>query len=225
MTVGADVTLWHIPLPDKSPGPEAWALLDGRERQRAEKFIHDRDRHRFVAAHAGLRLALAAETGQPPRALNFTTTPGGKPQLERHALSFNLSHTGAVAIVATCRGSVVGVDVEMAGRLRDLDGLAGMVMTPDEKAGFADLPAALRQIVFMRVWTRKEALLKADGRGLMYDPRKVEVGVDDGAERTVVLEGISWTLRDVTLAPDLAAAVCVSGPLASIHQRGVAPLA
>jgi len=82
MTVGADVTLWHIPLPDKSPGPEAWALLDGRERQRAEKFIHDRDRHRFVAAHAGLRLALAAETGQPPRALNFTTTPGGKPQLE-----------------------------------------------------------------------------------------------------------------------------------------------
>jgi len=59
----------------------------------------------------------------------------------------------------------------------------------------------------------------------MYDPRKVEVGVDDGAERTVVLEGISWTLRDVTLAPDLAAAVCVSGPLASIHQRGVAPLA
>lgn len=225
MTIGVDVTLWRIPLPETSPGPEAWALLDGRERRRAEKFIHDRDRHRFVAAHAGLRLALAAETGQPPRALSFTTTAGGKPQLERHALSFNLSHTGAVAVVATCRGSVVGVDVEMAGRLRDLDGLAGMVMTPCEQAGFATLPKDLRQIVFMRVWTRKEALLKADGRGLTYDPRKVEVGTDDGAERTVVLEGISWTVRDVALAPDLAAAVCVSGALASIHQRNVAPLA
>ncbi|WP_316978800.1 4'-phosphopantetheinyl transferase family protein [Shumkonia mesophila] len=225
MTPGTDVTLWRIPLPEKSPGPQAWALLDDRERQRAERFIHDRDRHRFVAAHAGLRLALAAETGQPPRALGFTATPGGKPQLERHALSFNLSHSGAIAVVATCRGSAVGVDVEMAGRLRDLDGLAGMVMTPDEQARFAVLPQDLRQVAFMRVWTRKEALLKADGRGLTYDPRKVEVDIDDGAERTVVLEGISWTLRDVALAPDLAAAVCVSGPLASIRQRSVAPLA
>ncbi|MBE0531165.1 MAG: 4'-phosphopantetheinyl transferase superfamily protein [Rhodospirillales bacterium] len=224
MTLGTNVTLWRIQLPDKSPGPEAWALLDGRERQRAEKFIHDRDRHRFVTAHAGLRLALAAETGQPPHALSFTVAPGGKPQLERHALSFNLSHTGTVAVVATCRGSAVGVDVEMAGRLRDLDGLAGMVMTPDEQVRFADLPPDFRQIAFMRVWTRKEALLKADGRGLMYDPRKVDVGVDDGTDRAIVLEGISWTVRDVPLAPDLAAAVCVSGPLASIHQRGVAPM-
>lgn len=224
MTKGAEVTIWRIPLPDKAPGPSAWALLDGCERDRADRFVHDRDRHRFITAHAGLRLALAAETGQPPRTIKFTTTPRGKPQLERHVLSFNLSHSGTIALVATCRGSAVGVDVETAGRLRDLDGLAGMVMTPDEQARFASLPQDQCQLVFMRLWTRKEALLKADGRGLMYDPRKVNVGIDDCEERVIVLDDISWTLRDIRMASDLAATVCVSGPLTSIQQRDVAPL-
>jgi len=53
----------------------------------------------------------------------------------------------------------------------------------------------------------------------------VDIGIGDGAERTVVLEGFSWTPRDIALAPDLTIAVCVSGPLASIRQRNVAPLA
>jgi len=224
MTLGTDVTIWRIPLPDKAPGPSAWALLDGHERDRAERFIQDRDRHRFVAAHAGLRLALAAETGQPPRTLKFTTTPRGKPRLERHALSFNLSHTGTIAVVATCRRSAVGVDVETTGRLRDVDGLAGMVMTPGEAGLFASIPLDQRRGTFMRLWTRKEALLKADGRGLMYDPRQVNVGIDDREERVVALDGISWTLHDIALESDLCAAVCVCGPLASIRQRDVAPL-
>jgi 4'-phosphopantetheinyl transferase len=225
MTTGADITIWRIPLPEKAPGPEAWALLDDRARDRAHRFIRDHDRHRFVAAHAGLRLALAAETGQPPTVLRFTVTPHGKPRLERHSLSFNLSHSGPFAVVATCRGSPVGVDIEMVGRLRDLGGLAGMVMTPNEQAAFTALPENCKQAVFMRLWTRKEALLKADGRGLTHDPRKVDVGVDDGEERTIVLDALSWTVRDLALAPELAAAVCVSGALASIRQRGVAALA
>lgn len=221
MTGGIDVTVWRIPLPDRPPRADAWALLDTRERERAERFVHDRDRHRFVAAHAGLRLVLAAETGQPPSALRFVTAPQGKPHLERPSLSFNLSHSGALALVATCRGCAVGIDLEMADRLRDLDGLAAMVMTAAEQAGFATLAADRRKAAFLHLWTRKEALLKADGRGLMYDPRKVDVGLDDAPRRSVILDGTAWTLADITLASDVAAAVCINGVLAAVHQSSV----
>lgn len=221
MTAGNDVTVWRIPLPDKAPGPETWALLDAGERARAERFIQDRDRHRFVAAHAGLRLALAAETGQPPRALRFQTIGRGKPILERKTVSFNLSHSGDLAVVAAWRGGDIGVDVETSGRLRDFDGLAGMVMTAQERVVFSGLPEDLRKAAFMRAWTRKEAVLKADGRGLMYDPRHVEVGLDDGAERSVLVDGRAWTLRDLDVGPGMAAAVCVDGPLGTIRQRSV----
>jgi len=221
MTDGITVTVWRIPLPERAPEPHAWALLDARERERAERFIHDRDRHRFVAAHAGLRLVLAAETGRPPSALRFVLEPQGKPRLDRPSLSFNLSHSGPLAVVATCRGSAVGIDVEMAGRMRDLDGLAAMVMTPREQADFAALSIDRRQAAFLRLWTRKEALLKADGRGLMHDPRKVEVGLDDNTPRIVLLDDVRWTLADLALAPDAPAAVCVAGGLASVRQRGV----
>lgn len=223
MTEAADVTLWRIPLPDRPPSADAWALLDAGERERAERFIRDRDRHRFVAAHAGLRLALAAETGQPPSALRFTTLAHGKPQLERFALSFNLSHSGDLAVVAACRGSAVGVDVETAGRLRDLDGLAGMVMTEREMEAFAALSDDRRPAAFLRLWTRKEALLKADGRGLTHDPRKVDVGLDETPERVVVLGGRSWTVRDIRIGADATAALCVEGPLGTVRRRGVVP--
>ena len=207
--------------PTRAPGPEVWALLDDRERERAERFIHNRDRYRYVAAHAGLRLALAAETGQPPRALRFAVTARGKPVLERIPLAFNLSHSGDLAVVATCRNGDIGIDIETAGRMRDLDGLADMVMTAEEGAAFAALPGDLRKAAFLHLWTRKEALLKADGRGLMHDPRNVAVGLDDEETRTVIFDGRSWTLRDLTVAPGLAAAVCVNGPLGAVRQRNV----
>lgn len=223
MTAGTDVTIWRIPLPDKAPGPEVWALLDARERERARRFVHDRDRHRFVAAHAGLRLALAAETGQPPRTLRFGTTERGKPVLERHSLSFNLSHSGDLAVVAAARGGEVGVDVEAAGRLRDVDGLSAMVMTAEERAAFAALPTDRRKAAFLRLWTRKEALLKADGRGLMHDPRQLTVGLDEDERRTVAFDGRSWTLCDLAPAPGLAGTLCVEGTLGAIRRRDVTP--
>lgn len=221
MTAGTTVTIWHIRLSDKAPGPEVWALLDALERERADRFIHDRDRYRYVAAHAGLRLALAAETGQPPRALRFAATARGKPILERIPLAFNLSHSGDLAVVATCRDSDIGIDIEAAGRLRDLDGLADMVMTTEERAAFAALPDDRRKDAFLRLWTRKEALLKADGRGLMHDPRTVAVGLDGDEMRTTVFDDRPWTLCDLALAPGLAAAVCVSGGLGTIRRRNV----
>jgi 4'-phosphopantetheinyl transferase len=94
-------------------------------------------------------------------------------------------------------------------------------MTAEERAAFAALPEDQRKTAFLRLWTRKEALLKADGRGLMHDPRQVTVGLDDGEMRAIAFDGRSWTLRDLTLAPGLAAAVCSSGPLEAIRQRNV----
>jgi 4'-phosphopantetheinyl transferase len=92
-------------------------LLSADERARAGQFMFDRDRRRYIAARARLRIILARYVGQAPAALQFHYGPHGKPALD--GISFNLSHSADLALLAVSRGTVVGVDIE---RVRPIAG-------------------------------------------------------------------------------------------------------
>ncbi|WP_313919488.1 4'-phosphopantetheinyl transferase superfamily protein [Tahibacter sp.] len=98
----------------------------------------------------------------------------GKPALAAGGFDFNLSHSGGAAVVALGRGVEVGVDLESPGRPRPHAELARRYFCGPEAQSIGNTPEALRETAFLRLWTAKEAVLKALGRGLAFGLDKLE---------------------------------------------------
>lgn len=193
--------------------PELLATLDDAEQSVAARFVRPGDRSRYEAAHVGLRVVLAACGRTGMAALTIIRAPcrrcgapHGKPvQLDRPEVGFSLARAGPFALVAVAAGPV-GVDLEpVAGQ--PSPNLVRSICTPDEMRALDTAGAPPANV--LRIWTRKEALLKATGEGLTRDPRTVEVGL--GGATTV--DGFRVTDVDVGVAGYVAAASWAgSGP-------------
>lgn len=150
--------------------PRLAALLDDAESARAARFAFDDDRRAYVAAHALLRARLSERaTSVAPAEWRFDATPHGKPVLRApHAgLNVSLSHTRGMAAVAIAAGREVGVDVESVLRPRNAVNVAERYFAPEEAALLrAESDPLVQTELFFAIWTLKEAVLKADGRGL-----------------------------------------------------------
>lgn len=169
-----DVHVWRVPLTrDEAVRRRLARTLSPEEQGRAARFRFDRHRERFVVAHGVLRFVLSGYVGCVPEALSFGAEPDGKPFLATECaevgdddLRFNLSHSADLALVAVSVGLEIGVDVERIKPTRDLEGLARRYFAPEEQDALARLAPDERVADFFRVWTLKEAYLKAVGTGL-----------------------------------------------------------
>lgn len=157
------------------------SLLDARERARAASLTHRRDRSMYLAAHVGLRLLLGERLGVHPRDLRFGRDrcahcggPNGRPILVAGAGSggqgapggpyFSLSHCAGITLIGVA-DVLVGVDVEPLPARRTVE-LCLARLHPREREELIRVRRAERPLEFCRLWTRKEAYLKALGTGL-----------------------------------------------------------
>lgn len=145
-------------------------LLDARERARAARFRYQRDRNTYTVAHAVWRIALSHCLGVPAEDVPLTPTSDGQPRLAGCALSTSLSHSGSLVAMSVSSAVTVGVDIESMPAKIDLDKLMPVFCTRSEAAEVRDLLPGCRRQRLMELWTRKEALLKAFGVGLLTDP-------------------------------------------------------
>jgi 4'-phosphopantetheinyl transferase len=173
----SDVHVWHRLTGSVSPAEHAAALsrLSNDERERASRFVFDRDRVTFTAAHDLLRHALSHYEDVAPANWRFAATPHGKPVLcDAQAgcrLQFNLSHTSGLVACAVSRGPDVGIDVETvtpADRRTDARDLAARFFSRMEAASLDACGDDERQARFIELWTLKEAYVKALGAGLSH---------------------------------------------------------
>jgi len=164
---------------DEDAGPEAESILSVEELERAARLQFEADRRHYVAAHAALRRALAAHTGERAETLRFTHSAFGKPSLSGwHRVRFSLSHSRALGFIAIGERGPLGVDVEQLREVPDALELAGQHFTRSECEALAALPEVERHRAFLTCWTRKEACLKAIGLGLIVPPECFEVGLE-----------------------------------------------
>jgi 4'-phosphopantetheinyl transferase len=158
------------------------ALLSAAEREQARRFHFDRDRHRHLVSHGAMRLCLAAALGCAPEVPDFLAGPHGKPHLAAPLgdgeLRFNLSHSGDLALCALTTGAEVGVDVEQLRPDLDWEPLARHIFTSPEVASILAFSPAQQRRAFFRLWTCKEALVKARGDGLSLPLELFEVQLD-----------------------------------------------
>ncbi len=129
-------------------------------------------------SRGALRRVLAAYLGCEPQAVELREGEHGKPELGGGGpLRFNLSHSGAVTLIAVCAEREVGVDVELAKPRRNLVAIAERELG-SEAAAVRAAPEAERAAVFYRAWTRHEARLKCLGVGLWAPPPAAPVAVE-----------------------------------------------
>jgi 4'-phosphopantetheinyl transferase len=194
----------------------ATTMLSRAERDRAGRYVFDRDRNRFVVARARLRQLLAARLGIQPHEVEFTLREHGKPALGGRFSSvpmhFNLSHAeGTVAfVVSECE---VGIDIEAVRTLHDADSVVARMFSRAEAATYFDLHHEHRSIGFFNCWTRKEAFVKAVGTGLRHDLGSFDVSLRPGEPARILRVGqvpgerCGWSLHSFTAGSGLIGAV------------------
>ncbi len=157
------------------------AGLDGAERTRLGSFRFPEDRDAFLIGRSLIRGLLSRLLGVRSAEVPVTVGPHGRPGLSPGAhpggLSFNVSHTRGVLGFAVAR-SVVGLDVERFRRDPDPLAIGRQVFSPEELAVLAALPPDAQRLRFRRLWTLKEAYLKARGTGLTLPAREVTCALD-----------------------------------------------
>ncbi|MBI2893047.1 MAG: 4'-phosphopantetheinyl transferase superfamily protein [Deltaproteobacteria bacterium] len=202
----------HIDLASGAIG-ELETVLSADERARAERFSFDRDRARWVAARAMLRQVLATYLGEAPESLAFRYGEHGKPAVDGSELELNLSHSGALAVLALTRGCAVGVDVEEVRPVPDAAELVDRYFRPSERRAFRAVPEPLVSATFLRAWVRKEAVLKAMGEGIgALDSVEVTVAPESPPAILAPDSAAHWSLRDLDVSPAHIASLAVAGP-------------
>lgn len=182
----------------------ALALIIGAdERTRAACYRFARDRRRFIARRARLRLALGAHLGVAPQALVFAENAYGKP-IVHGGPCFSLSHSGDRMMLAI-GDEDVGCDLERIDEELDWAPIAASLFTPDECAALAAVPAPAGRRGFFACWTRKEAFVKALGLGLSYPLAAFDVSV--GQRASLRAGGDGWAIVAPPCPPGFTAAI------------------
>lgn len=170
------VRLWVASLRGLRPAMERFrAALDESELERAGRFRFEEDRERFIAGHGMMREVLGGALSADPASLRFERGPHGKPFLPGAGLRFSFSDTKDAVLVAISPDMEIGVDLETFSRRVDHDAVAGHYFTGDEVRSLSGLAEPERKRGFLELWTRKEAVLKATGVGIMEDLRNLSV--------------------------------------------------
>ena len=174
----------HIDLrPHVACETSALAWLDAEERARWQGYLHLGERRRYVLCRATLRMLLCERLACQNTQLSFAASQHGKPFAlvdgTAAAVSFNISHSGWHGLIAIAAAGRLGVDVEAHTTRRDLTRLAesATVFTPQERAALAKVSGADKRHLFYRLWTIKEALSKALGKGLTIGLAELTVPV------------------------------------------------
>lgn len=157
------IALWRDAL------PAATWLLDAEESARVarKRFAHDRER--LTLAYAMHRLWLSASLQCDPAKVPLTRDARGAPQVAGTSLHTSLSHGDDAIAIALSAVGPIGVDVEPVGRAQGMAELAERIAHPRELQALASLDGPARDAALLRLWVRKEALLKAVGVGLAWE--------------------------------------------------------
>lgn len=170
------IHLWLVNLDE--PEVAAAVTLSAAEYARAERFVFERDRRRYLAAHRALRSVLIHEAGMRADAL-FEIGAHGKPRLSAPgACSFNMSHSAHMALIGLADRGEIGVDIEVRHAISDLHDLARHHFSAQEAQALARIKREEDALTaFLQCWTRKEACLKALGTGLSLPSHVFTTGI------------------------------------------------
>jgi len=217
-----DVHIWKVSLtPHQHQFIKLQRLLSPDEITRAQRLKFQEHRHAFIAARSALRLIMSRYLCVEAQSLVFTQGPQGKPFLKEPLanppLLFNLSHTQHFALYAFTLNKEIGIDLEDQNRNINYESLIDRVCSEKEKAIImAHAPPEQKQI-FLTCWTRKEAYVKATGKGLSFPLQAITVSLPPTTPTALLevagdsQEPLRWSMHEIQVDHDHVATLVVAG--------------
>lgn len=197
----AYIDVWHsrIDLPEAEI--ENYVLsLSAQERERAEKFTFPDKYEEYVVTRGLLKKALAHVLRQAPSEFHFDYTSSKKPYLPRkyndQLISFNVSHSHGQALVAISVDRNIGIDIEKIRTDVEYEKLALRFFSMAEHKALMLCPPAERAAAFFATWTRKEAFVKAVGKGIAFGLSEFDVNISP--KEAPVMLATRWNPGDVS---------------------------
>lgn len=191
---------------------EKFALLSPDEGKRANRFRFPIHRQRFIAARSMLRKLISTYTRVRPEEIIFSYDLNGKPFLQFPDLTgiqFNLSHSDDVAVYAFTLAHAIGIDIEKIEADYNEE-VIERFFTPQENAALLNLPPEERPTGFYRIWSRKEAVIKAVGKGLSIPLSSFSVSVNDDFETVMIDNNERWSLLPIFMHSAYQSAVATN---------------
>jgi 4'-phosphopantetheinyl transferase len=190
-------------------------LLSEDEKKRAARMKSRSAANGQIIGRGILRLLLGKYIGVNPRDLVFSKSPFGKPFLSNpmdSAISFNLTHSGSLLLVAIGKGTQVGIDVEKIEENIDFSGISSLVFSSAEQRSLSRSHNPI--LDFYALWTAKEAILKASGHGFSYPSNQLSVVISKGSATLPIIPAEltgcgSCSLSSFSPAEGYSAAVAV----------------
>ena len=215
-----EIHVWSAKLETKEDQIHQFSgLLSQDELERSKRYYFKEDRNHFIAGRGILRIMLGGYLNIEPADVCFTYSTYGKPSVseEQNAsrLFFNLSHSYGFGLYAFSYCGEIGIDIERIRPDHYTETIASEILSQKEIAALSTLPSEQQEKSFFACWARKEAFLKACGRGLSLAPQKIEVSMTAGGPSALLsIEGDCskaslWSLRDLDAGQGYAAALAV----------------
>ena len=214
-----DVWRSEIDLPENEVS-HYQAMLSSEELQRAERFKFASKRREYIVTRGLLRSALGLLMKVGGEEIGFSYTAENKPVLEnvpqQEQLVFNASHSHGQAVVAVSLNRQLGVDIEKIRNDVEYEKLATRYFSENEQQALKDYQGDRRE-AFFATWTRKEAFVKAVGKGIAYGLSEFDVNVDPKLEpvmlatRWQVDDAHNWFMAKLPTARDYQACVAADG--------------
>jgi 4'-phosphopantetheinyl transferase len=223
------VDVWALSLTSSSEDLEnLMKTLSPSERERAARFHFEEHRTRYIAGHGRLRQLLGGYLSRPGASIEFELGKNGKPRVAGDAaargLEFNLSHSNDTALVAIAV-QPVGIDLEHVRPLSDANELVQRFFSKREAAAYSVMPDDQKPLGFFRLWTRKEAWLKATGEGITNLLDQVEVSFLSGEPARLLRlperwsGEVDWSLSHFDPEPGYVGALAIARKHVDIRFR------
>ena len=215
ITSNGAIKLWHGEIvATEAKYTHYWHILDPFEQQHASTIENRCLHNRYVEIHARLRILLAQTLNTKPEELRIQKAKHGKPFLVDYPeLAFNLSHTANQMVVAIAKNCELGVDIEQCKPRLNLAALVDKCFAEEEKNYWQQLPTSQQTLTFYQFWTRKEAFVKATGRGIALGLNRCVINPENHHELMRIPEqfGLAsdWLIRDVVLGEAICGALVV----------------
>jgi 4'-phosphopantetheinyl transferase len=199
-----------------------WCVLDAAEQAHAGKITNDLLHKRYVEVHGRLRNILAQTLNESPEKIRINKTEHGKPYLpDTPELAFNLSHSADILVIAVGWNCQLGVDIESCKPRTSLAGLVDKCFAEEEIAYWNKQPETQKTLEFYRFWTRKEAFVKATGRGIGLGLNRCVINPENQAEflRVPVDCGPAsiWHVQELAFAPGICSALVTDKDIAGFR--------
>ncbi len=208
------IDVWHGDILSEGIDQQNYyELLNDDEKLKVASFTRPEIQKKFIKTRGVLRKVLAKYLDTKPQEIKIKIGEHGKPYVENETLFFNLSHTANRLVIAISNSSEIGIDLEQYKHRKNLQGLVKKCFSEEEKHFWESLSEQQQVMLFYQLWVRKEAFVKAIGRGIAVGLDQCSINPEQQTEFLSIPAEYGtandWQIIDVQLKKEDACALVV----------------